>query len=97
MSTTEMSPECTSIYEPIHGSANDIEGRNVANPSGMILSAALLLRYSLGCPDCADDIDRAVGRVIGRGYRTDDILTFGDHKKVSTMGMGDLVVEMLLN
>ena len=93
--SAEISLESTSIYEPIHGSANDIEGRNVANPSGMILSAALLLRYSLGCPDGADDIDRAVVRVIGRGYRTDDILTSEDHKKVSTMEMGDLVVEML--
>ena len=93
--SAEISLESTSIYEPIHGSANDIEGRNVANPSGMILSAALLLRYSLGCPDGADHIDRAVGRVIGSGYRTDDILTSGDQKKVSTVEMGDLVVEML--
>ncbi|MCY3773251.1 MAG: 3-isopropylmalate dehydrogenase [Gemmatimonadetes bacterium] len=93
--SAEMSLDSTSLYEPIHGSANDIEGKNVANPLAMILSAALLLRYSLNCPAGADEIDRAVGKVIEGGYRTADIWTSEDKQRVSTTEMGDLVVEML--
>lgn len=93
--SAEISLDGTSLYEPIHGSANDIEGRNVANPIGTILSAALLLRYSLGCPDGAVDIERAVGKVIADGYRTADLLASGDDQKVSTTEMGDLVVDAL--
>lgn len=93
--SAEISRESTSLYEPIHGSANDIEGLNVANPIAMVLSAALLLRYSLNRPDGADDIERAVGKVIERGYRTADIRISADQKKVSTTEMGDLVVQML--
>ena len=93
--SAEFSLDGTSLFEPIHGSANDIEGRNVANPIGTILSAALLLRYGLGCPDGAGDMERAVGKVLGDGYRTADILASGDGRKVSTTEMGDLVVEML--
>ena len=93
--SAEISLDSTSLYEPIHGSANDIEGKNVANPLATILSAALLLRYSLGCPEGADDIDRAVGKVIDGGYRTADIWTSENQQRVSTSEMGDLVVEML--
>lgn len=93
--SVEISLDSTHLYEPIHGSANDIEGKNVANPTGTILSAALLLRYSLNCPDGADEIARAVGKVIEGGYRTADIWTSADQQRVSTTEMGDLVVEML--
>ena len=95
--SAEISLDSTHLYEPIHGSANDIEGKNVANPIGTILSAALLLRYSLNCPNGADDINRAVGKVIEGGYRTADIWTSKDQQRVSTTEMGDLVVEMLQN
>ncbi len=93
--SAEISLDSTSLYEPIHGSANDIEGKNIANPIGTILSAAMLLKYSLNCPDGADDIDRAVGKVIKGGYRTADIWTSTDQQKVSTTEIGDLVAEML--
>lgn len=93
--SAEISLDGTSLYEPIHGSANDIEGKDIANPIGMILSGALMLRYSLNCPDGADNIYRAVGRVIEGGYRTADILRSPGQKEVSTTEMGDLVVEML--
>lgn len=89
--SAEISLDGTSLYEPIHGSANDIEGKNVANPIGMILSAALMLRYSLECPDGADVIDRAVARVIEDGYRTADIRRSPGQQRVSTSEMGDLV------
>ena len=93
--SAEISLGGTSLYEPIHGSANDIEGNNIANPIGMILSGALMLRYSLAFPDGADDIDRSVGRVIEAGYRTRDIWISDEEQQVTTTEMGDLVVEML--
>ena len=93
--SAEISLESTSLYEPIHGSANDIEGQNVANPIAMILSAGMLLKYSLGCPEGADDIERAVERVIESEYRPPDIWRSANQKKVSTTEMGDMVVQFL--
>ena len=61
------------LYEPIHGSAPDIAGKNVANPLGAILSAALLLRHSLGLEEEADAIERAVEAVVARGALTADL------------------------
>lgn len=93
--SAEISLGGTSLYEPIHGSANDIEGKNLENPSAMILSGALMLRYSLNCPDGAVEIDRAVGKVIEDGYRTVDIWTSDNQQQVSTSEMSDLVVAKL--
>ncbi|HTP14148.1 MAG TPA: isocitrate/isopropylmalate family dehydrogenase, partial [Bacteroidota bacterium] len=61
------------LFEPIHGSAPDIAGKGVANPVGSILSAAMLLRYSLGLEPEARAIERAVDRTIADGYRTKDL------------------------
>ena len=61
------------LYEPIHGSAPDIAGHDAANPLATILSAALLLRYSLGQTEAAAAVERAVTRAIAEGYRTPDI------------------------
>lgn len=58
------------LYEPIHGSAPDIAGRNIANPLGTILSGALLLRHSLGLEQEAAAIEKAVSQVLDEGYRT---------------------------
>lgn len=65
--------ECTSLYEPIHGSAPDIAGKGIANPIGTILSAAMLLRYSLHEEKAADAIEAAVDKALGEGYRTPDL------------------------
>jgi 3-isopropylmalate dehydrogenase len=62
------------LYEPIHGSAPDIAGRDVANPLGTILSTAMLLRWSLGLAAAADDVERAVGATIDDGLRTADLM-----------------------
>ena len=62
------------IYEPIHGSAPDIAGMDVANPIGTILSAAMMLRFSFDLPDEADAIEAAVSRLLDEGYRTADIM-----------------------
>ena len=79
------------LYEPIHGSAPDIAGRDAANPIGAILSAAMLLRYSLDMAGAADRVEAAVERVLGQGHRTADIAGPGE-KTLGTRKMGDLVV-----
>lgn len=78
------------LYEPIHGSAPDIAGQGKANPLATILSAAMMLRYSLGRPDAADRIEAAVAAALGGGARSGDL--GGGH---STREMGDRVIEAL--
>ena len=82
------------MYEPIHGSAPDIAGMNIANPLGTILSAAMMLRYSFDMAAEADAIEAAVNRVLDDGYRTGDIVKEGC-KKVSCTEMGSLVAERI--
>ena len=82
------------LYEPIHGSAPDIAGRGVANPLATILSAAMMLRYSLKQPQAAERIEAAVTRVLREGLRTADIHTAGT-RKVGTQEMGDAVLAAL--
>jgi 3-isopropylmalate dehydrogenase len=79
------------LYEPSHGSAPDIAGRNIANPLATILSAAMMLRYSLNQPEAADRIESAVRDVLASGLRTADIWSEGD-TRVGTREMGDAVV-----
>jgi len=82
------------LYEPIHGSAPDIAGKGVANPLATILSAAMMLRYTLRAPQAAERIEAAVTRVLREGLRTADIHTAGA-RKVGTEEMGDAVVANL--
>ena len=82
------------LYEPCHGSAPDITGRGIANPLATILSAAMMLRYSLQAPEAAVAIEQAVSAVLDNGLRTSDIYTEGT-RKVSTAEMGDAVVAVL--
>jgi 3-isopropylmalate dehydrogenase len=82
------------LYEPIHGSAPDIAGKNLANPLATILSAAMMLRYSLNQDQAADRIDAAVAKVLARGLRTADIHQPGT-ETVGTVQMGDAVVAAL--
>ena len=82
------------LYEPIHGSAPDIAGQNRANPLAMILSVAMMMRYSLHMPEQAERIETAVRRVLGEGYRSADIYTQGT-RKVGTREIGDAVVEAI--
>ena len=80
------------LYEPIHGSAPDIAGKDVANPIGTILSAAMMLRFSFDMPAEADDIEAAVGKVLSEGYRTGDIMSSEDGLKLTKCSeMGDLI------
>ena len=82
------------LYEPIHGSAPDIAGQDIANPIGTILSAAMMLRYSFDLAAEADAIEAAVSRVLDAGYRTGDIFSPGC-KKVGCTEMGALILENL--
>jgi 3-isopropylmalate dehydrogenase len=82
------------MYEPIHGSAPDIAGKDIANPLATILSVAMMLRYSLNQNDLADKIEAAVNTVLDQGYRTGDIAAEGD-TIIGTEEMGDLVVAAL--
>jgi 3-isopropylmalate dehydrogenase len=79
------------LYEPSHGSAPDIAGKGVANPLATILSAAMMLRFSLQQPQAADRIESAVQSVLAAGYRTPDIWSEGTHK-VGTREMGEAVI-----
>ncbi len=79
------------MYEPIHGSAPDIAGQNIANPLATILSVAMMLRYSLNDADNAERIEAAVNKVLDDGLRTQDIYSDGMNK-VSTSEMGDAVI-----
>jgi 3-isopropylmalate dehydrogenase len=82
------------LYEPSHGSAPDIAGKNIANPLATILSAAMMLRFSLNQPEAADRIEKAVQAVLADGLRTADIYSEGT-TKVGTKEMGDAVVARL--
>src|SRR6266487_3279877 len=82
------------LYEPIHGSAPDIAGKNLANPLAAILSAAMMLRYSCDQERVAARVERAVKKVLGQGYRTADIFQQGT-RRVGTREMGDAVVAAL--
>lgn len=82
------------LYEPIHGSAPDIPGRDIANPLATILSLALMFRYSFDRSDVAERIESAVRAVLARGMRTADIVKAGE-QAVGTRAMGDAVVAAL--
>lgn len=79
------------MYEPIHGSAPDIAGKNIANPIATILSVAMMLKFSFNLAKEADDIERAVENVLNKGYRTIDIKQEGT-KVLGCKEMGDAIV-----
>jgi 3-isopropylmalate dehydrogenase len=82
------------LYEPIHGSAPTIAGKNIANPIATILSLAMLLRYSLNLEEEAEAVEKAVSRVLKAGYRTCDIIN-ANKKQTGTQEMGQMIVEEL--
>ena len=82
------------LYEPVHGTAPDIAGKGVANPIAAILSAAMLLRYSLNMSAEADRVERAVHRALAQGHRTADIARAGDPVR-GTREMGDAILKEL--
>ena len=95
--SASLNAEARGLYEPVHGSAPDIAGQDKANPLATMLSAAMLLRYSLNAPEAADQIERGVAAVLAQGLRTCD-LAVGDAQAdaLGTRAMGDAVVAALL-
>ena len=83
-----------SLYEPVHGSAPDIAGKNIANPIATILSLSMALRYSLDLDKEANLLDAAVQKVLDDGLRTKDIMS-ADKKEVTTTDMGDAIISKL--
>lgn len=94
LSSASLNETKLGLYEPSHGSAPDIAGLNVANPIATILSAAMMLRYSLDLDKEADAIEAAVAQVLKEGYRTGDIMS-EKMTKCSTTQMGDLIAERI--
>lgn len=92
LSSASLNETAFGLYEPSHGSAPDIAGKNVANPIATVLSAAMMLRYSLDLDKEADAVEAAVKKVLAEGYRTGDIMSKGC-TQVSTTQMGDLLAE----
>ena len=82
------------FYEPIHGTAPDIAGQSKANPIAMVLSTAMMLRYSLGLPKEAVAVEQAVDKVLEAGLRTADIVGQGE-RAVATTQMGNAIVDAL--
>ena len=82
------------VYEPVHGSAPDIAGKNLANPLAQVLSAAMMLRYALNQPQAADLIENSVLQVLQQGYRTGDIMS-PEMKLVGCQAMGEALMEIL--
>ncbi len=82
------------LYEPVHGSAPDIAGQNVANPLATILSVAMMLRYTLASPELAERVQAAVASVLEQGLRTRDIASSGT-RLVGTREMGEAVLAAL--
>lgn len=94
MASASLGEDTRGMYEPIHGSAPDIAGQNIANPIGTILSAAMMLRYSFDLPEEASCIESAVDRVLNAGIRTGDIWSEGT-AKVTCSGMGDAILAQI--
>ena len=94
--SASLSASGTGLYEPVHGTAPDIAGQDLANPLATILSVGMMFRYSLDLPEAADRIDKAVANVLEQGHRTADIAA-DDADPVGCQAMGKLVLEQLVN
>ena len=94
--SASLSASGNGLYEPVHGTAPDIAGQDLANPLATILSVGMMFRYSLDLPEAADRIDKAVANVLEQGHRTADIAA-DDADPVGCQAMGKLVLERLVN
>ena len=92
--SASLAPSGPGLFEPVHGAAPDIAGKDVANPLGSILSAAMLLEYGLSLPEPARHVEAAVARVLAEGWRTADIGEAGG-RVVGTRRMGELVADAI--
>ena len=93
--SASLSAAGTGLYEPIHGSAPDIAGQDMANPCGAILSIAMLLRHSFALPEAADAVELAVRKTLEAGVRTADLAAIDGEKPAGTAAFGDAVLALL--
>ncbi|HBX01582.1 MAG TPA: 3-isopropylmalate dehydrogenase [Gammaproteobacteria bacterium] len=93
--SASLSASGSGMYEPVHGTAPDIAGQDKANPLATILSVGMLFRYSLDMPEAADNVDRAVAKVLADGHRTADIAGDAQADAIGCRTMGELVIENL--
>jgi len=94
--SASLNSQSRGLYEPVHGSAPDIAGRDLANPLAMLLSVAMALRHSLNQPGLAAKLEAAIGKVLAGGLRTGDIAAAGD-ESIGCAAMGDAVCDALRN
>jgi len=83
------------VFEPVHGSAPDIAGKDIANPIAMLLSAAMMLKIALNETNAGNHLENAINEILSEGYRTTDLMSSGKGKLVSCSQMGDLLAEKL--
>ena len=83
------------MYEPVHGSAPDIAGKNIANPLAMIQSLGMMLEYSFNETSLCVTLKKAISNILDQGYRTKDIATDRCEKILSTSDMGDAIINEL--
>ena len=83
------------MYEPVHGSAPDIAGKNLANPLAMIQSIGMMLEYSFSSLDLNNLLKSCINNILNKGYRTEDIFSNSNEKKLSTSEMGDMLIKEL--
>ncbi len=83
------------LFEPVHGSAPDIAGKDIANPIAMMLSAAMMLRIAFKETDAANDLEKSINEVLAKGYRTADLSNSDTDKQVGCLKIGDLIAEKI--
>ena len=83
------------VFEPVHGSAPDIAGKNIANPIAMLLSAAMMLKIAFNETQAATYLENTINEILAEGYRTSDLMSNGIGKQVGCSQMGELIAEKL--
>ena len=83
------------VFEPVHGSAPDIAGKNIANPIAMLLSGSMMLKIAFNQTDAGNFLENAINKILNEGYRTSDLMSCGTGKHVSCSQMGELIAEKL--
>ena len=83
------------VFEPVHGSAPDIAGKDIANPIAMLLSAAMMLKIALNEKDAGNHLENAINEILNEGYRTSDLMNSRTGKEVGCSQMGEIIAQKL--
>jgi len=93
--SASLANEGPGVFEPVHGSAPDIAGKDIANPIAMLLSAAMMLKIAFHETEAGDYLENAINEILNEGYRTSDLMSNGKGKQVGCSQMGELIAEKL--